>query len=160
MADPTVADSIPVPRLFPGSGEVYREVLRNSSEAIAIVDPQGRYLEQNEAHRRLIGYSDEELAGRTPAVHLGEATFAEVVRELAWHDRYQAEVVSTTRDGRRLMVELSAFTVRGEDGEPLCHVGIKRDITERKRAEQEMRASEERYRDLFENANDIIYARR
>jgi PAS domain S-box-containing protein len=144
-----LADAIPVPRLFQGSGEVYREVLHNSSDAIAILDPQGRYLEQNAAHRQLIGYSDEELAGRTPAVHLGEATFAEVVGELGWHDRYQAEVESTTRDGRRLVVELSAFTVRGADGEPLCHVGIKRDITERRRAEQELQRQYEQLGILY-----------
>ncbi|HEX2079896.1 MAG TPA: ATP-binding protein [Longimicrobium sp.] len=149
MDNPSLAATIPIPRLFQGSGEVYREVLHNSSDAIAIVDPQGRYLEQNAAHRQLVGYSDEELVGRTPAVHLGEETFAEVVRELAWHDRYHAEVVSTTRDGRRLTVELSAFTVRGADGEPLCHVGIKRDITERRRAEQELQRQYEQLGMLY-----------
>jgi PAS domain S-box-containing protein len=137
MAEPYPA-SLAVPRLAPDPGEVYREILRNSSEAIAIVDTQGRYLEQNAAHRDLIGYSDAELAGRTPAVHLGDEAFAEVVRELAWHDRYRGEAQSTTRDGRSLTLELSAFTVRGADGEPLCHVGIKRDVTERRRAEQEL----------------------
>ncbi|HEU0012522.1 MAG TPA: ATP-binding protein [Longimicrobium sp.] len=135
---PFAAGPVAIPALFSASGEVYHEVLRNSSEAIAIVDPQGRYLEQNAAHRALIGYSDAELAGRTPAVHIGEEQFAEIVRELAWHDRFHGEVQSTTRDGRTLTVEISAFTVRGADGAPLCHVGIKRDVTERKRAEAEL----------------------
>jgi PAS domain S-box-containing protein len=130
--------AVAVPRLAPDTGEVYREILRNSSEAIAIIDRAGRYLEQNAAHRDLIGYADHELDGRTPALHLGDETFDRIVRELGWNDRFNGEVQSTTRDGRTLTVELSAFTVRGADGEAVCHVGIKRDVTERRRAEQEL----------------------
>jgi PAS domain S-box-containing protein len=143
------AAAIAVPRLAPGTGEVYREILRNSSDAIAIIDAQGRYLEQNAAHRALIGYADDELAGQTPAVHLGDEAFTGIVRELGWHDHFRGEVQSTTRDGRTLTLELSAFTVRGADGEPLCHVGIKRDITERRRGEQEL---QRRYQQL-----DVLY---
>jgi PAS domain S-box-containing protein len=133
------ASVIAVPRIASDTGEVYREILRNSTDAIAIIDARGRYLEQNAAHRALIGYADHELEGQTPALHLGEETFAEVVRELGWHDRFRGEVRSTTRDGRTLTLELSAFTVRGADGEPVCHVGIKRDVSERRRAEGELR---------------------
>ena len=140
-----LADSLTVPRLFPASHEVYREVLRNSSDAIAIVDLEGRYLEQNAAHRALIGYSDREIEGLTPAVHMGGETFARVFGELAAHDRFRGEVQSTTRDGRTLTLDLSAFTVRGADGRPLCYVGIKRDITERGQAEREL---ERRYEQL------------
>ncbi|WP_420127485.1 PAS domain-containing sensor histidine kinase [Longimicrobium sp.] len=138
MPESAPAAAISVPRIAPDPGEVYREILRNSSDAIAIIDAQGRYVEQNAAHHALIGYTDPELDGRTPALHLGEETFAEVVRELGWHDRYRGEVQSTTRDGRVLTLDLSAFTVRGTDGEPMCHVGIKRDLTEQRRAEGEL----------------------
>ncbi|HEX6040494.1 ATP-binding protein [Longimicrobium sp.] len=141
--------SVRVPSLFSASGDVYREVLRNSSEAIAIIDAQGVYREQNDAHRALIGYPDEELAGRTPAIHMGDETFAEVARALAWSDRYRGEVASVTRDGRRLTLELSAFTVRGTDGEPLCHVGIKRDVTERRQAERELQRRYEQLAILY-----------
>src|SRR5690349_19048676 len=54
---------------------LYRAIFVNAPEAIAIVDTNGRYLEQNAAHLELVGYSDDELRGQTPAVHLGEAEF-------------------------------------------------------------------------------------
>jgi PAS domain S-box-containing protein len=131
------------------SAEVYRAIIARSSEAVAVIDPEGFYLEQNAAHRALIGYDDEELAGHTPAVHLGDSTFAAVATALRYTDGFRGEVVSTTRDGRRLTLELSAFTVRGEDGEPLCHVGIKRDVTDRRSAELELRTRYDRLQLLY-----------
>ena len=115
---------------------MYRAIFSHSHEPIAIIDPQGFYLEQNAAHAELLGYSDEELANQTPAIHLGDEVFAKVARELAEKGEYRAEVVSTTKAGETKQIELFAFAMRDESGQPLCYVGIKRDITERKQAEQ------------------------
>src|SRR5687767_6192562 len=51
---------------------LYREVFTHSKEAIAIISPEGYYLEQNGAHYNLLGYTDDELEGQTPAIHMGE----------------------------------------------------------------------------------------
>ena len=124
-----------------GAGAVhalYRAIFANSTEAIAIVDLQGRYLEQNAAHARLLGYSAEDLRGRTPSIHLGEERFAAVAAGLANDGHWRGEVVSRTKDGRHLALELSAFVVRDGDGSPLCFVAIKRDITESRRTSEEL----------------------
>lgn len=124
---------------------LYREIFRASSDGIAIVDLEGRYLEQNAAHRTLLGWNDEDLAQRTPSIHLGEETFARVVECLRTTGRFRGEVQSRTRDGRTVPVELSAFTLTDEEGRPVCHVGIKRDMSTRKAAEA---ALERRIREL------------
>jgi PAS domain S-box-containing protein len=131
---------------------LYRAIFSHSSEPITIIDPQGFYLEQNDAHVKLLGYSDTELENQTPAVHLGDQVFAEVVRELVERGEYHGEVLSTTKTGEVKHIELSAFAMRSESGEPLCYVGIKRDITERKQAEQALLRSEAQLTDFFENA--------
>src|SRR6185436_8373168 len=79
--------------------DLYREIFIHSSEPIAIIDPQGHYLEQNAAHARLLGYSDAELRNQTPAVHLGTEVFAKVARELATTGEYRGEVISKTKTG-------------------------------------------------------------
>ncbi|HYE65170.1 MAG TPA: PAS domain S-box protein [Pyrinomonadaceae bacterium] len=132
---------------------LYREIIAHSSEAIAIIDPQGHYLEQNSAHRSLIDYSDEELRGQTPAIHFGEEVFLAIAQELAKGGSYRSEVISRTKSGEALNIGLSAFAVRDEAGAPVCYVGIKRNITERKRAEEALRRSEQELLDFFENAS-------
>ncbi len=132
--------------------DLYREIFIHSSEAIAIISPEGYYIEQNAAHCNLLGYSDEELQGETPAIHLGAEIFGNVSRELAEKGEYRGELISRTKAGEIRQIELSAFTMRDSSGDPLCYVGIKRDITEQKHAKQALRRSETELADFFENA--------
>ena len=132
--------------------DLYRAIFTHSREPVAIIDPQGFYLEQNAAHAQLLGYTDEELRNQTPAIHLGQEVFGEVARALAQKGEYRGEVVSKTKSGETRHLELSAFAMRTDSGEPLCFVGIKRDITERKRAEEALQRSEAELTDFFENA--------
>jgi PAS domain S-box-containing protein len=136
----------------PLGADLYQAIFRNSREPVAIIDLQGVYLEQNTAHAEMLGYTDAELRNQTPAIHLGAEVFDEVARALAQVGEYRGEVVSKTKSGETRHLELSAFAMRNEAGEPLCFVGIKRDITERKHAEAALQRSEAELTDFFENA--------
>ena len=118
---------------------LYREIFAHSTEGIVAFDADGLYLEQNAAHEALIGYSDVELAGRTPALYLGEETFAALTHDLAQTGSVRRELRARRRDGKALELELSAFAVRDEAGEPVCFVGLSRDISRRKRYERALR---------------------
>lgn len=118
---------------------IYREVFRRSSDGIALIDLSGRYIEQNGAHSALLGYTASDLAGKTPAIHLGSEAFTRIADELAKTGVSRGEFESRRKDGGSLAVELSAFTIRDEAGAPLCHAGIKRDVTERHRREKQIR---------------------
>jgi PAS domain S-box-containing protein len=119
--------------------EIYRRIFDSSHDAIGITDAQGRYLQQNPAQRELIGYSDEELEGQTPALYMGKEVFAKVAAELARTGHYDGEIVIRTRQGETRKIELSAFTILDHDGQVLCHVGVKRDISARKGADEELK---------------------
>ena len=88
--------------------DLYREIFAHSKEAIAIINPDGSYLEQNGAHYTLLGYSDQELEGKTPAIHLGQETFLEIARQLAETGEYSGEVISRTKSGVERNIELIA----------------------------------------------------
>ncbi|HKZ01217.1 MAG TPA: PAS domain S-box protein, partial [Pyrinomonadaceae bacterium] len=132
--------------------DLYRQIFIHSSEPIAIISPEGYYIEQNAAHRQLMGYSDSELEDQTPAIHLGAETFALIAKELVEKGEYKGEVVSQTKSGEKKYIEISAFSMLDASGRPVCYVGIKRDITKRRRAEEALRQSETELADAFENA--------
>ncbi|HKV34654.1 MAG TPA: PAS domain S-box protein, partial [Pyrinomonadaceae bacterium] len=133
--------------------DLYREIFDHSKEAIAIIDPEGFYLQQNGAHFTLLGYPDEDLKGQTLANELDEATFADMKRQLAKTDEFSGEIISRTNSGEQLNIDLSVFTMRSGLGEPLCYVCIKRDITRRKQDELALRRSQSELTDFFDNAS-------
>jgi PAS domain S-box-containing protein len=132
--------------------ELYKEIFTHSTDAIAIISPAGVYLEQNEAHRNLMGYTDAELYGQTPAIHMGKESFSLVVSEIREKGEYRGEVTSRTRDGEVRQIEMSAFAMKDAAGELICYVGIKRDVTARKKNEESLRRSESELKDFFDNA--------
>ncbi len=139
------------------SPDLYREIFVHSNEPIAILDLQGRYIEQNNAHLKLLGYSDQELQNETPAIHLGNEVFETVVAELTEKGVYRGEVMSRRKSGDERRIELSAFATKDDSGKPLFFVGIKRDITESKQAEDALRRSQAELTDFFETASIGIH---
>ncbi|MEG3842669.1 PAS domain S-box protein [Microcoleus sp. herbarium14] len=133
--------------------QLYQQIFLKSNDAIAILDPQGYYLETNQAHTALLGYTQSKLWGKTPATHMGEQAFASVLQSLASSGSYRGEMTCIKAiQGGTVEVELSAFAVLNDAGDVVCYVSVKRDITERKRAEEKLTL----YREIFLNSNDAI----
>jgi PAS domain S-box-containing protein len=122
--------------------DLYKEIFTHSITPVAVVDKNGYYLAQNNAHYELLGYADEELQGRTPAIHMGGEKFSLVATELAEKGEYHGEINSLTKQGDTRQIELSAFSVRNAAGETVCFIGIKRDVTESRQADEALRRSE------------------
>ncbi|MBN2237315.1 MAG: PhnD/SsuA/transferrin family substrate-binding protein [Bacteroidales bacterium] len=130
---------------------LYKKIVQNSIDGVAIIDANGHYIEQNDANQALIGYRDEELVGKTPEIHFGHEVFTEILEKLGTHKTVHGEWLSNTRFGPK-SVDLSAFTIHDESNQIVCHVGIKRDVTEKKIAEEKLRKSEAEAWSLFEHA--------
>ena len=133
--------------------QLYQQIFLKSNDAIAILDPQGYYLETNQAHTALLGYSPSKLWGNTPASHMGEQAFASVLQSLATSGSYRGEMTCIKAlEGGTVEVDLSTFAVVNDAEDVVCYVSVKRDITERKRAEEKLKL----YREIFLNSNDAI----
>ncbi len=130
---PNLSRTPPVP--------VYEEIFRRAQEAIAILDAEGRYVEQNQAHVLLFGYADRELLGRTPALQLAEANFGLVMQELARAGHYRGEVVAATKGGKPLALDLTAYAIGASDPQHRLWVWICRDVTPSRRVEEALRIS-------------------
>lgn len=112
---------------------VYREIFENANEAIAIIDHEGRYLRQNQAHQNLLGFLNDALVDKTPAIHLGPQVFQDVAAKLSDKGTYRGEHVSRSNEGTDVRIELSAFSVSQGPDRPPLYVGIKRNIDARER---------------------------
>ncbi|MDQ3755470.1 MAG: EAL domain-containing protein [Acidobacteriota bacterium] len=141
-------------------GELARDFFENAHDIFYTHDLKGDYTFLNKAGERITGYTREEAMSLNLA-DLVVPEYLDRVREMlarklkeGIETYYEVEIM--TKERRRLTLEVSSRLL-SRDGQPIGIQGIARDITQRKRAEAALRESEERYRELFENANDIIY---
>lgn len=143
--------------------EKYRSIFENAIEGIFQTTPDGRYLSVNPALARMYGYaSPEELMssvtdiGRTVYVNPERREeFKRLIEERGVVHAFEYEVFR--RDGTTIWLSESARAVRDESGKVLFYEGSVVDITERKRAEEALRQSEEKYRTILENIEDGYY---
>lgn len=153
-----------------------RAVLDASTEvAIIATDPAGLITVFNTGAERMLGYSAAEMVGRqTPAVfHLepevfehGRALSEELGRPVAGFEAFVARARAGTqetrewtyvrKDGAHLTVALSVTALRNPQGEVTGFLGVASDVTEKRRTLGALAESESRYRDIFENASDLI----
>ena len=115
--------------------DLYRHMFVHSKDSIVVMDSCGYYLEQHAQHEQLLGYTFQELIGQTPALTLGAKDFARMWDELTRTGMYRREARCRTKLGQQVCVDLSAFSIKDEEGHVAGHVCIKRDMTDRKRAE-------------------------
>ncbi len=134
----------------------YRAVTETSPDGFWMADMEGRLLEVNEAYARRSGYSREELLGMRLAdleVQENPGETAAHIRAIAAKGDDRFESLHRAKDGEVWPVEITVAVWPIEGGRIF---GFGRDITERKRADEELRRSEANYRNLFESANDAI----
>jgi PAS domain S-box-containing protein len=128
----------------------YEYLTRFANDIIVLMDQEWKIVEVNERAVQAYGYAREELIGmltsdlRSPAAR---RQFAETVRTLDLSNGSLHETEHMRKDGTTFPVEISARVIDVEGAR--FYQGIIRDISERKRMEGELRASEERYRLLF-----------
>jgi len=124
------------------SEEQYRYLFENANDAIFTIDLRGNFTSVNKAAEMLSGYPRAEalqqnIADILPPEHLATAR-AMLATKLGGGDPTRYEVELLTKDGRRVPVEIGT-TLVSRFGEPMGVQGVGRDMTERKRAEEEIK---------------------
>jgi len=136
------------------SEERYKDIFEGSSDLIQAATPDGRLLYTNRAWRDTLGYSDAETKTMRVMDVIHPDHRAECADLLQWviegGDVDTAQLVFQSKDGRRIVADGSVSCKR-VDGNPVATRAIMRDATERRRAEEKLRASEARTRSIIDN---------
>jgi PAS domain S-box-containing protein len=139
--------------------EKYRTILNSIQEGYFEFDLAGKITFINDTLWKRLGYSKEELLGHTNKVFADEATRKESFR--AFNELYKTGVPvkaltqkNIRKDGSIRISELSVSLMRDSGGKPIGFFGTSRDVTERKKMEETLRESEERYRTIIETMQD------
>jgi len=139
--------------------ERYRDLVENIQDLICTHDLQGNLLFVNQASATVLGYSPADMVGTNLSsllAHEVRDQFAAYLAAIQRDGQARGLMLVQTKSGERRIWEYRN-TLRTEGpGAPIVR-GFAHDITERKRAEQALRESEERYRVLVENLNEGIF---
>jgi len=137
----------------------FQTVFEAAPIGIAIANPQGYFVEVNDAFVNMLGYSREEFYKITfvDITHPGDRAetqrLGQAVRDGKIND-YRNEKRYLKNNGEVVWVVVRATAVRNDDGSIKYWLGLLVDITEHKKSEEALRQSEEKYRNILEGIEE------
>jgi PAS domain S-box-containing protein len=137
-------------------------MLENTEDGVVAMNEGYVLTVWNKGAERLYGWKAAEVIGlhadEVARTNLTEEERTELRRELAETGRWRGEVTVARKDGTRADVELVSVAVRGRPGAITGYLTIHRDISDRKRAEAALRASQRRSETILESISDDFFA--
>jgi PAS domain S-box-containing protein len=145
------------------SEERYRLLVESAEDyAIFMVDPSGYVLDWNVGAERIFGYKEEDIVGEAGSIlftpeDIRSGAPARELEKSQEEGRAVDERWHVRKDGSRFWASGFVRPVRDDAGNLRGFAKVARDITERRRTEEELRVSEARYRAVVEQSADGIY---
>lgn len=137
------------------SEEFFQNIFTQAGDGIFLINAQSCMVEMNPRGCEILGYSREELLGQPVLKFQPEDEIAHIMKELA-HLAVEKLVITESvfvrKDGSRVPVEITGKMLSNN-----YIIGMLRDISERKKAEQVLSESEEKFRSLVEQSPDGIF---
>ena len=134
-------------------------IIHSSIDTIMAADRDGKITTVSPSALRAFGYSAKELMGlKGSELYHSSSTYAAVMHKLKSKGQFTGEVENITKDGKVFISYLSASILRDKNGMEIGSMGVSRDITKIKKAENEIIMQKRKLESIFESsANMMIY---
>jgi PAS domain S-box-containing protein len=144
------------------SEEMYATLVRTTTDGVTVTDLQCKITEVSPRFLQLHGYDrPEELVGRSSFELIAPEDHRRALQNmkttLKEGSLRRTEYTMIRKDGSQFIGETDAALIRDAFGNAKGFISTTRDITEKKRAEQALRRSEQRFRDIAENTSEWIW---
>ncbi len=118
-------------------------ILQNMSEGVIVTDQNQCVISLNKAFANLTGYKQEDLLGKTPKVlssgHHGQEFCQEMWQSLEQSGMWQGEMWNRKKNGELFLASVTITAIKDETGFVTHYVGFFKDVTEKKRMEEQIR---------------------
>jgi PAS domain S-box-containing protein len=135
--------------------QLLADALEGASDMISVTDADNRFVYVNEGFQRAYGFVREEVLGRTPALLGASADQRQEILAATMQGGWSGDLVNRRKDGTPVPVSLHTSVIRDSEGRMLGLLGVARDISERRRSEEALQRSQERF-ELAALATDEI----
>lgn len=152
---------IQAPPAPPRSDERYQELLAQVNDIVFRMTIQGVLTEVSPSVSHILGYTPEEVIGKDITHYISHDSLKKIWGEITYKIVHPAEsslyeIPIQAHDGRMVICEINSRLIR-RPGQPPEILGIIRDTTERRRMEDTIRTSEQKFREMYENATEGMY---
>ncbi|MFH1522509.1 MAG: PAS domain S-box protein [Patescibacteria group bacterium] len=144
------------------SEEKFRRFFETNAEYCYIISARGKIIDVNCSALKALGYKKEELIGKPvlktiyapSSLEKSEKLFAKWKKTGKLRDE---ELNIITKKGKEITILLNVDTIKDTQGNSMHSISVQRDLTARKKAEEALRQSKEKYRKLVDNAEDGVF---
>lgn len=126
-----------------------RLLIDSSLDMICAFDKKGNITEFNTAAQKIFGYELSEIIGKPVEVLYPNSEYTLQLDELYTKEKFAGEVINIKKNGEKFIAYLSSSVLKNEKSVVVGAMWVSRDISEIKKAEEELRDSEERYRAIY-----------
>jgi PAS domain S-box-containing protein len=133
---------------------VLAHALKSIHESVCITDMLENIIFVNNSFCNTYGYKVDEIIGKHVSIIHSNKNSTKLLQSIlpaTIKGGWSGELIHVKRSCEEFRVSLSTSVIRNDEGEPLALIGVSTDITERKKIEDELCKSEERFRSLIEN---------